>query len=412
MFKRWLKRLFWLIILLLIAAVLILELKPHIRRVDVAEVAYTAMQVSVEDQGKTRVINRYIVSAPVPGTSCRIDLNVGDYVEKNQSLVSIEPLRAQSLDSRSWAEARSRVSATESALRAAEKTAQSALAKMELANKELARINSLGGKTNITQNKRVQAATFTRGAKAKKRSADFAVDIARHEVEAAHTALKYVGTKGEVNATTTMQVRAPVSGRVLKILHDCRGVVAAGQQLFEIGDTQSLETETAVLSSDAVKIKPGMRVVFNGWGGEMALEGRVRIIEPVGFTKASALGVEEQRVLVISDITSEISQWQSLGDGYRVESEFILWEADNILQVPVTALFHFNGDWAIFVLENEKANRRVVKLGMRNASSVQILEGLAEGEKVIIYPDDMIEDGAEVMPSGKNNLLNLYVNTN
>ncbi len=394
MFKRWLKRFFWLLILLLIAAALLFGLKPHLRRVDVAEATYGVMQVSVEGKGKTRVIDRTIVSAPVPGTRCRIDLNVGDYVEKNQSLVSIEPLRAQSLDPRSWAEARSRVSATESGLRTAEKKAQSALAKMELANKELARTHSLGGKSNITQNKRVQAAA--RGAKAKKHSADFAVDIARHEVEAARTALKYVGTKGEVNATTTVQVRAPVNGRVLKVLHECRGMVAAGQELFEIGDTQSLETETAVLSSDAVNIKPGMRVTFNGWGGEMALEGRVRIVEPIGFTKVSALGVEEQRVLVISDIISETSQWQALGDGYYVESEFILWEAENILQVPVSTIFRLNDGWAVSVYQNEKASTRVVQPGMRNSLSVQILEGLEEGEKVVIHPDDVIADGMEI----------------
>jgi len=398
MIKRWLRRLFWLVILLFIIAALIVGFPPQPRRVDVAEAIFATLQVSVEEEGKTRVIDRYTVSAPVPGMTCRVDLNVGDYVEKNQPLVSIEPRRAQALDPRSWAEARSRVSASESALRAAEQTAQSALAKLELASKELERLKPLAEKGHVAQNELDQAATLERSAKAAKRSAEFAVDVAQHELDAARTALKYVGAKGDVNAATTVQVRAPVSGKVLKIHQECEGVVAAGQPLFEIGDTQSLEVETEVLSSDAVKIKPGMRVIFNRWGGEVALEGRVRIVEPVGFTKVSALGVEEQRVLVISDIISEVSQWQSLGDAYGVESEFILWEADNILQVPASALFRFNAGWAVFVLKNEKAIRRVIKPGMRNGLSVQILEGLTEGEKVLTYPDDTIGDGVKVKP--------------
>jgi len=396
MIKRWLTRLFWLVIVLFIVVVLIFGLQPQPQWVDTAEVIYAPMQMSVEEKGKTSVIDRYTVSAPVPGTTCRTDLNVGDYVEKNQPLVSIEPARAKALDPHSWAEARSRVSATESALRAAEQTAQSALAKMQVANKDLTRLNALVEKGQSTQNNLGQASTLARRAKVAKCSADFAVNIASHELEAARTALKYVGSKGDSNAATTVQIHAPVQGRVLKVHHVCKGVIAAGQPLFEIGDTQSLEIKTDVLSSDAVKIKPGMRVKFNRWGGEIALEGQVRIVEPVGFTKVSALGVEEQRVLVISDLSSDITKLQNLGDGYGVEAEFILWEEGNILQVPASALFRFNSGWAVFTLINEKAKRREVKAGIRNDLSVQILEGLEEGENVITHPDDMIGDGVEV----------------
>lgn len=393
----WKRRIIWLLVLLLIVAALIYGFQPQPRLINVAEVARASMQVSVEEEGKTRVIDRYIVSAPVPGTTCRVGLAVGDYVDRDQALVSIEPLRSQALDPRSWAAARSRVAATESALRAAEQNAQAALAETELANKELSRLKPLAHKGHIAQNILDQAATLARSSEAAKRSAEFAVDVARHELEAARTALQYAGAKGELNPSTTVQVRAPVSGRVLKIHQECEGVVAAGQPLLEIGDTKALEIQTDVLSSDAVKIKPGMRVRFNRWGGEKPLEGQVKIIEPVGYTKVSALGVEEQRVLVISDITSQDSQWQTLGDGYRVEAEFILWEADNILQIPASALFRLNNGWAVFVMENEKAKRRTVRVGQRNGLSAQILEGLSKGEQVITHPDDSIEDGVSVV---------------
>jgi HlyD family secretion protein len=193
-----------------------------------------------------------------------------------------------------------------------------------------------------------------------------------------------------------VQVRAPVTGMVLKVHQECEGVVARGQSLLEIGDTRSLEIETDVLSADAVKIKPGTRVEYHRWGGEKPLEGQVRIIEPVGFTKISALGVEEQRVLVISDITSESAQWQNLGHGYRVEAEFILWEDDDVLQIPASALFRINDSWAVFVMENRKAIRRMVKVGQRNGLSAQILEGITEGENVITHPDNTIEDQVRV----------------
>jgi HlyD family secretion protein len=392
----WQRRLIWLAILLIIVAALIYGFRPQPRLVDVAEVIRAPMQVSVEEEGKSRVIDRYIVSAPVAGTTCRVDLDVGNHVEKDQPLITIKPLRSQALDPRSLAEAESRVAAEESALRAAEQIARSAQAEMELAQKELSRLKPLAKIGHISQDKLDQAATLARSSKATKRSADFSVDVARHELEAARTALQYTGAIGELDPTSIVQVRAPVTGKVLKIHQECEGVVAAGHPLLEIGNTQSLEIETDVLSSDAVKIKPGMRVIYNRWGGEKPLEGLVRTVEPVGFTKISALGVEEQRVLVISDITSSTEQWKNLGDGYRVEARFILWESDDVLQIPASALFRFDDGRAVFVMENKKAKRRSVEVGQRNGLSAQILEGLTIGEKVITHPDDTIDDGVAV----------------
>jgi HlyD family secretion protein len=392
----WRRRVIWLMVLLLVVAALIYGFQPQPRLVNVAEAIRAPLQLSVEEEGKTRVIDHYIISAPVAGTTCRVDMEIGDYVKKDQPLVTIEPLKSQALDPRSRAEAQHRVAAKEAALRAAEQNTQSAQADAELAKIELNRIKPLASQDYIAKDKLDQATTLVRSTVAAKRSADFAVDVARHEVSAARTALQYTGAKGELNPSTNVQVRAPVSGRVLKIQHQCAGVVSRGQPLLEIGDTRSLEIATDVLSSDAIKIKPGMRVIFNRWGGEKPLQGQVRTVEPVGFTKVSALGVEEQRVLVISDITSDAEQWQNLGDGYRVEARFILWEDKDILQIPASALFRIKDSWTVFTMENRKAKRRSVEVGKRNGLSAQIIKGLHESEKVITHPDNAIEEGVVV----------------
>ncbi len=163
-----------------------------------------------------------------------------------------------------------------------------------------------------------------------------------------------------------------------------------------VGDPSQLEVEVDVLSADAVKIKPGMKVLFDRWGGERPLQGRVRRVEPVGFTKISALGVEEQRVYVIADFTSPGEEWRHLGDGYRVEARFVLWQEQDVLQVPASALFRLNDGWALFVVENHRARQREVKVGQRNGLVAQILEGLKEGEVVINHPSDEVEDGRRV----------------
>jgi HlyD family secretion protein len=191
-------------------------------------------------------------------------------------------------------------------------------------------------------------------------------------------------------------VRAPVAGKVLKIVHKSEGTVATGQPLVEIGDPAALEVEVDLLSADAVRIHPGTRVVFERWGGEGALEGVVRVIEPAGFTKVSALGVEEQRVWVIVAFTSPATQWQRLGDGYRVEASFIVWEGQDLLQIPGSALFRDGDGWAVYVVEQGKAVRRTVQTGQRTGLSAQIVEGIQVGEKVISHPDDRIRAGVRV----------------
>jgi len=392
---QWQRRITWLAMLLAIVAALVYGFRPQPRLVDIAEAKRAPMQVSIQEEGRTRVIDRYIVTAPVAGTTCRVDLDVGDPVEKNEPLVNINPLQSQPLDPRSQAEARARVAASEASLRAAEENVHVASAEADLAGKELLRLVPLVEEGHISEERLDQARAAKRGSEAALRSAQFAVAVANHELEAARTALRYTGNKPS-NPEDVVQVLAPVTGRVLKIHQQCEGVVSRGQPLLEIGDTRSLEIETDVLSEDAVKIKPGMPVLYERWGGENPLAGQVRRVEPVGFTKISALGVEEQRVLIISDITSDPEQWQTLGDGYRVESRFILWENEDVLQIPASALFRIDDQWALFVMDDDKAKRRRVEIGQRNGLSAQILDGLAEGEAVITHPDKAIDDGMRI----------------
>jgi HlyD family secretion protein len=354
------------------------------------------LAVSIEEEGRTRVIDRYIVSAPVDGVACRVQLEVGDPVKKGQILLGITPLESQIMDPRSRAQAKARVSAAGSALRAAQEEAQAATAAQEYAATELERLQPLIEEGLIARDAFNRAETEAKTSAAAKRSADFNVDVAGYDLEAARTLLQYSAATASGIPAERVPVRAPIDGRILKVQHECEGAVRTGDPLLEVGDPTALEIEVDVLSADAVKIKPGMQVLFDRWGGEQPLQGRVRNIEPVGFTKISALGVEEQRVLVISDFTSHGEQWQRLGDGYRVEAHFILWQEDDVLQVPASSLFRYKQGWAVFVIDGNRASRREIKVGQRNGLNAQILAGVATGEMVINHPSDAVEDGRSV----------------
>ena len=308
---------------------------------------------------------------------------------------SLFPLESQVLDPRSRAQARAQVASAESALHAAEELALAAEAAQQLAAAELKRVRPLKDKGVVSHGAYDEAVSEAKTTAAARRSADFSIDVAKYELEAARTVLDYsAGTGGE--PAERVPVRAPITGRILKLAHECEGPVRTGDALLEVGDPKVLEIEVDVLSADAVKIKPGMEVLFDRWGGEQPLRGTVRIVEPVGFTKFSALGVEEQRVLVISDFTSPAEHWQRLGDGYRVEARFILWHEEHVLQVPASSLFRYNNGWGVFVIEGKHAKRREVDVGQRNGLIAQILDGVKQGEAVINHPSDEVEDGRSV----------------
>lgn len=386
------------IIIAVIAAAIVYGFIPKPVPVETVAVERGLLRVTVDEEGKTRVKDRFVVSAPVSGYARRITLDVGDAVNKGAILVEIEPRRSVVLDPRARAEAVARVAAAEAALKAAREDARAAAADAEYAASELERIKSLFEGGFVSKDSLEEAEAEQRRRQAYLKSAEFAVEVAVFNLEAAKTALRYSGTGVKGKDSGMVRLRSPVSGRVLKVIHESEGAVAEGEPLVEIGDPRALEVEVDVLSEDSVKVAPGTRAIFDRWGGGEPLDGVVRVVEPAGFTKISALGVEEQRVLVISDITSPPEVWSRLGDGYRVEASFIVWEGSDVLSVPMSALFRHKGGWAVFVYDGNRARRRVVEVGHRSGLTAEILSGLKEGEIVITHPDDSIDDSTRVKP--------------
>jgi HlyD family secretion protein len=364
--------------------------------VEGALVVRAPLRVTVEEEGRTRVKDRFIISAPVAGYLQRIQLEVGDAVTQGQTLAVMEPLRPEVLDPRSRARAEAQVAAAQAALKSAEEQVISARAEDVYAQAEYRRKQQLLKDALVSQDDLDLAQTHARQAVAAKRSAEFAVEVARFDLEAAQTALRYSISGNGEEPLETVKLRAPVASRVLAIHHESEGVVMTGEDLLEIGDPAALEVAVDVLSADAVRIRPGGAVQLQRWGGEQPLDGLVRVVEPSGFTKISALGVEEQRVWVIADITSPRELWQQLGDGYRVEAHFILWDDDAVLQLPASALFRHADGWSVFAIRDGKARRVAVQIGHSNGLVTQILSGIDAGETVIVHPDDRIQDGVRV----------------
>ena len=367
--------------------------------VDIREVVSETLTVNVTEEGKTRVIDRYIVSAPIAGYARRIELEVGDNVSSGQLTVHLDPMRSGTLDPRSQAEAEAAVSTAQAALNAATESVGANRAEAELAQNEYERIRRVANQGLLSQGALDAARADWRGSQARLRSAEFNVEAARGGVAAAQAALEYSAVEPDGgDSHISVPVNSPVDGRVLKVIHESEGVVVRGQPLLELGDPRALEVEVEMLSIDAVRVHEGMSVRFLRWGGDQALEGEVKRVEPTGFTKVSALGVEEQRVLVICAINSDFELWQNLGDGYRVEAEFILWEQDDTLQIPASALFRLGDEWAVFKVSDNKARVNKVELGGRSGLAAQVLSGLSLGDQVVIYPSDNVVDGVRVEP--------------
>lgn len=379
----------------LVIGLLVWGFWPQPVAIETVVVQRAPMTITIEEEGRSRVIDRYVISAPVDGVACRVQLDVGDSVRQGEVLLGITPLKSQVLDSRSRAQAIAAVAAAQSALAAAKEQARSTDAAERLATTELKRFQPLAQKGLASKGELDKAETTVLTSAAENRSANFNVQVARYEMQAAKSVLEYsADIKGE--PAIRVPVTAPVTGKILKVLRECEGPVRTGEPLLEVGDPSALEVEVDVLSADAVKIKPGTQVLFVRWGGDQPLQGVVRIVEPVGYTKFSALGVEEQRVLIISDFTSPVEEWQSLGDGYRVEAKFVIWSEENVLQVPASSLFRFREGWAVFLVDDQRARRREVSVGQRNGLVAQITAGLDDGDIVINHPSDDVDDGVRV----------------
>lgn len=385
---------------LAVAAGLAYGFLPRPALVDVASAERAPLAVTVEEEGKTRVTERYLVSAPMSGYARRIDLKVGDAVTRGQVLAVLEPARSDALDPRSRAQARAQVSAAEAALAAARENGRAAAASAQLARLELERSEKLVQANFLSKQAVDQARTNMSRTQAAQQAAEHQVGVARFELDTARAALVRSAALQSGGPAETLSVRSPVQARVLKVIHESEGTVQAGQPLIEIGNPETLEVEVEVLSTSAVKIAPRSKVILDRWGGAQPLQGTVRVVEPAGYTKISALGVEEQRVRVIVDFTSQREAWQRLGDGYRVEAVFVVWEGTDVLQVPTSALFRHNSGWAAFVVQDGRARLRVLQVGQRTGLRAQVLAGIKAGEQVITHPDDKIKDGARVKARG------------
>ena len=389
----------WLAIVAIIGAIIFAigyGFMPRPVPADIVKVSRGPMSVTIEEEGKTRVKDRFILSAPVAGFMRRIELEAGDPVKKGQPLIELEPLRSTVLDPRSRAEAEAAVEAAEAALKAAQENVSAATADAEYAKSNLERIKRLYEAGYVAKETFDQAESEAKRTESIRLSAEAQVKVARSELEKVRASLFDLTSSGVKNRHRIVTILAPVEGRILKIHRESEGVVNSGDALVEIGDPGKLEVRVEVLSTDAVKIKPGTPVLFERWGGDSPLSGKVRIVEPAGFTKISSLGVEEQRVLVIVDITSLPETLHGLGDEYRVEAQFIIWEAKDVLQVSASAIFRKGDKWVVFAVENNRARLREVEIGRRNGLIAEVLSGLAEGEIVITHPSDLIKDRIRV----------------
>ncbi|MGC2062273.1 MAG: HlyD family efflux transporter periplasmic adaptor subunit [Thermodesulfovibrionales bacterium] len=364
--------------------------------VDVAQAFRAPMTVTIEEEGKTRVRDRFVISSPVSGSMRRITLKVGDIATKGQQVAVIEPVQSSVLDPRSRAEAEAAATVAQSAISTAEERERAAEADAVYSRKNLERQKKLHELGYIARDVLEQAEAETKKAAANHLAAVAAVKTARFEHSRVRATLSHSAADRAVDHQRTAVISTPVAGRVLKLQKESEGVVNAGDPLIDIGDPGQIEVKVEVLSADAVAIKPGTAVLFERWGGNTPLTGIVRIVEPTAFTKVSSLGVEEQRVLVIADITSVPEEMQRLGDGYRVEAKFVVWEQKDVLQVPVSALFRQGDGWAVFVNEGGRAKLKQVTIGHRNGATAEVLKGIAEVEKVIIHPDDTVRDGVRV----------------
>ena len=394
----WRRLWFWLPAFIALAGSLTWLFRPQPVSVDLATVVRGPLRVSVSDDGETRVRDLFVVSAPVAGHMRRIELRAGDAVVAGETLVArIEPSDPSFLDRRSAAEVRAGVRASEAARAHAAAEMRRALAERDFAVTELRRYEGLATSRTISQNDLESARRRARTAEAAVDEAAAGLRVRESELEQARARLMAPGSNGDRNTDCDcVIVKSPVSGSVLQVLAESEGIVASGTPLVEIGDPGKLEVVTDLLSTEAVKVRTGQRALIEGWGGDDALEGVVQRVEPFGFTKVSALGVEEQRVRVIIDIAEPAGRWQHLGHGYRVEPRIVLWESNDVLKVPLSSLFRQGGEWAVFVNRDGRARLQALTVGHMNGIDAEVLKGAAAGDAVVVHPSDRVSDGARI----------------
>jgi HlyD family secretion protein len=376
------KRKFLAILLAIVGLGLIVWIMmPSPIEVDFQSAGKGPLQGTLDEEGETRAKDRFVVSSPVSGRLMRIHLKEGDPVSGIQTVAVVQPLP---LGKREAIEIKARLQAAEAVSKEAEILIRQTQLNLERARRERQRLDQLY-KLDFARDAEKLRSEELEAARMKAQAAAFEVKAIRSGLLALEEG------KGENKA---LPVRSPAAGRVLKVMEKSEQIVMPGTPLLVIGDPAQLEVVIDLLTTEAVKVKPGQPVLLDNWGGEKPLQARVRLVEPWGFTKVSALGVEEKRVNVIADFVDPPA---SLGDGFRVEARIVLWEGDEVLKIPANALFRAGQKWAVFVHEQGRAKRREVKVGRQGAFEVEILKGLREKEEVILHPSNQIKDGLRIV---------------
>lgn len=403
MFVKWVKRLLLGLVLLAIVGVIVWAMRPQPVPVEVATIDRGPLSVTVDEDGRARVEDRHIIAAPLAGALARIELRPGDGVDADAVVARIAPLPSPLLDARTRVELEGRYQVAEAQKRLAEASVGRAKVQADYAERQLAQGRNLAGGGAIPGDELERRALAVDVARRELQSARFASAVADKEVATAAAMLARLDasagdTGGGAPAGTAEEVtvHAPVKGRILRVFTESEGVVGVGTPLVELGDPSRLEVVAEVLTADAVPIAPGAPVTIEGWGGP-PLSGKVRLVEPSARTRVSALGVEEQRVSVIVDLVDPPERWAALGDGWRVEVRVSTWRSEDVVRVPLGALFRSGERWAVFVMEGGEAHLRLVELDHRNSTFAELVGGLAPGEVVIIHPSARVKDGQQVV---------------
>jgi HlyD family secretion protein len=365
---------------------------PKPTAVDLASVERGALTVTVDEDGRARVVDRYVLSAPLSGNLARVELRPGDEVDAGQVVARVLPLAAPLLGDRARAELAARVAAASASQRQARATIARAEVAVESAADAAGRTRQLGPAASAQA--RQQTELDLRARREELASAQFAARVADHEVAMAQAALGRFSSRG--GEPEQLEITAPVAGRVLRVLHENEGPIVPGTEILEIGDSSALEIVVDVLTEDAVHIARGAPTTIHGWGGEGELAAHVRLVEPSAFTRTSALGVEEQRVNVIVDLDAPRSEWESLGDGYRVEASIRVFHAEDVLLVASGALFREGRRWAAFREADGRAVKTEVEVRRTDGLRTIVEGGLSEGARVVVHPGDAVTEGTRI----------------
>ncbi len=402
------KYLYWILSAIVVVGLLVWVFMPRALDVETAIVTKGRFERAIEEDGKTRLRERYVISTPLAGRVSRIALREGDNLEKGALIATVSPTTPAFLDARTEAEMRERVGAIEATSRRASVSVERAKAALDQSNIELKRSEMLAEKGFVSPNQNETVRLSTRLREKELESSKQDEDAARHELQQARAALRQYAKPAVAIQSRSWEIRAPVSGKVLKVVQQSEDISQAGTPVIEIGDSANLEVVVDILTTDAAQVTPGMAVQLkagdasgnagNGSNDSLsrAIQGRVRLIEPAAFTKVSALGVEEQRVNAVIDISPSTHKMDTIGDGFRIDVRILVQTVENAIKVPVSALYPVGNRSGVFVIEDGRAKQRVIDIVARNGVDAWVKQGLEPDTRVIVYPPTTLKDGARV----------------